>query len=856
MKKKFIIGALVLLVLFVLYTITFNMKPGTVYATDKIEYSKDGFVDSMELSNEAKLVASNDNYELYIDETTSHFKVVDLVNGVTWNSNPETEDPWESDPEKSITPTALDKQKSTLELSYFNDKGSLATINNYTLSIYHPESVLHDEGVRTYQIKYNENGFQVLYEIQNVDVDYLYFPKYLSEEVLATIPNREIIETLAYTGFDEELDMYEIKGYEDLSKLVLTVLYDVFYGENGLNYTREQSIAENAENGYTEKFEQVSFEVAVDVTLTEEGIKTSVIKDSIVENENAKLATISLYPYFGTAVSEIDDVETSGYLVVPDGSGAVIEFNNGKSYQQPYAKRLYGDDLGILPHKMPETQQEIKIPLYGMVKEDSGFAAIITAGDTMATLNADVSGRIDSYNKIYPSFNFREKESITLGSGYSTYGITLWTDEIIDTDFTVQYKFLGDTEASYVGIANVYKTYLENNFGFDSVDETSETILTTELLGVYDRQDFVLGIPYNTRDSLTTFEESQTILDALNDVGVSNVNVVYKGVMNGGLSSSINNQFDLENDLGSKRDYNDFLEYAEENNIEIFPETTIISAEEYNKMFDQYRYTANRVDGKQSYLFNYHLAVKLPNSETPFSEYSDDFVINPLYYEEIVNDFMSDYDGNSIAFEYLGGKLGGSYGDDFIYKQDALLIQQEIFKNLDRSVLTNSPYGFAIPYSDYITDVPFETTRYAILDYQIPLLQLIISGKVDYSTISLNTDYERSVDYNFLKAIETGSNLKYTLSFDSSQELKETEYNYYISTQYTNWLTRIEEQVKELDEIGVHSGYLVSHELIDNDVVKVTYSHGLEIIINYNLSDVTINGEVIEATSYLVLEVD
>jgi hypothetical protein len=274
-------------------------------------------------------------------------------------------------------------------------------------------------------------------------------------------------------------------------------------------------------------------------------------------------------------------------------------------------------------------------------------------------------------------------------------------------------------------------------------------------------------------------------------------------------------------------------------------------------MFDQYRYASSRIDGKLSKYFAYHLPSKLPYSEAPtVIEYQDDYVINPLYLEEIMADFQKRYDGETLAFDFLGGILGGHYDDQTLYKQHSMLVQRDILASLPQQIMLSNPLGFAMSYADQITDLPLETTRYAILDYQIPLLQLILSGKVDYSSISLNLANERTVQYYFLKTIETGSNLKYTLSYDSSTELKETEFNYYFSTEYTNWLDQIETQVKALDELGIHESALVGHEWVTTNVFKVSYDNGLEILINYNLSAVTdVLGYDIPAMDYIVMGV-
>lgn len=854
MKKKILSILFLIIAGFVLFQFLFNLKASDIIETDIIEFTKTGFVDSMSLDDRNRLVADNDDYELYVDERNSYFKVVNKDSGIVWNSNPTIFDPWQFNAEKNITTSAIERQKATIELSYFNEEGSLAKINNYRLSIAHPDSVLYDSGFRTFSIKYIEDGFQVLYKIGSIDIDYLHFPRYLKPEILDAHPQSATLKQIAYGSYSEELEAYYIFDYEGMSLLVREKMYDIFYGPGSLEYTRERAIEENASYGYTEMTDSIRFEVALEVKLTDSRLKVSVIQDSIVESEDAKLATVSLFPHFGTAISSFAGVETEGYIVLPDGSGAVIEFNNGKFYQQPYSKRLYGNDLGMLPYKMPETQEKISIPLYGMVKEDAAFAAIITEGDACATINADVSGRVDSYNKVYPSFNFRENEAIILGTASDQYAIDLWTEERVASDFTVEYTFLENEQADYVNIAKVYREFLEEQSGFNSQDQTDETSLSIEMLGSYETKSFFLGVPYYRSESLTTFEQSELILDIIKARGIDNLNVIYKGMVNGGMSSSLADEFDVERVLGGNKDYRHLLEYANENNIKVYPNIRFMTANDFGKLFDNYRYTSSRIDGDLSMYLNYHLPSKLAYSKTPGTiPFKDDYVISPLYYEAIMNGFLKDYEGENISFEYLGSLLGGSYDDQTLYKQDALRIQENLLGQLEENVILSNPLGFAMPYSDLVTDLPMETTLYALFDYQIPLLQLILAGKVDYTTASLNLANERSVQYYFLKTIETGSNLKYTVSYDQSTELKDTEFNYYFSTEYVNWVDRIEEQVNALDQLGIHQGYLLGHEQIQDNLFKVTYSHGLVILINYNLTDVAIPGYQVPAMDYLVI---
>jgi len=829
------------------------MSASASIESDLIPFSKEGFVDANELTDTNRLVAENANFALYINEINSYFKVLDKRTGEFWESNPTVKDPWELDPTKPITNSAIDKQKSTLEISYFNNAGSLTTINNYQFSISHPESILNDEGEKTFSIKYVENGVQVLYFIEDLEVDYLYFPKYMPKDEFEALEDFTMLNTLAYTGFNHDLNAYEIVNYVGMSRLVKRRLYEVFYGK--LDYTRERAIEENESFGYFEQFEKVFFEIGIEIKLNDKGIDTTIINESIVEPANVKLARISFLPLFGTAVSIEGGTPTEGYIVLPDGSGAVMEFNNGKFYQNAYRKRLYGQDLSLLPYKMAEQQQKINIPLYGMVKENGGFAAIITQGDAMAAINADVSERIDSYNKAFVTFSLRESESVTIGSGFNRYGVDLWTKDMVKTDFTVKYIFLEGVNNNYVGIAKAYQSYLVEAYNLAASDQTTQTILTTEFIGAYDRKEFFLGVPYHALESLTTFDQAKSIVKELNELGLSNMNVIYTGTMNGGLDSSIHTEADFERVLGGSKDLKSLYNYLSAEDIDLYNTIDLMTASDYNRLFDQYRYTASRIKGSLAYQFNYHYPTRLPYSETNYLHSGDDYVINPLYYQSLYDKFASDYDYEGISFLNMGSIIAGHYPkDNALYKQEAILLQESLLEQVEYNVLLTNPLGYAIPFADYIVDLPTETTLYAILDYQIPLLQLVLSGIVDYSSNSINLSSDRSIQYQFLKLLETGSNVKYTLTYDSSQELLNTEYNYYMTTHYVNWLDQMNDQVTEMNQIGIHQGYLVSHERLANNVFEVTYSSGLRIAINYNLSNVMVEGQVVFGMDYLVLE--
>jgi len=171
----------------------------------------------------------------------------------------------------------------------------------------------------------------------------------------------------------------------------------------------------------------------------------------------------------------------------------------------------------------------------------------------------------------------------------------------------------------------------------------------------------------------------------------------------------------------------------------------------------------------------------------------------------------------------------------------------------NQNLAVSEPLGFSYSYLTLATDLPLESTLYTVLDYQIPLVQLVLSGIVNYTHKSINLASSRDIDYQFLKALENGANLKYTLSYEDSIVLLETNYNEYMSTRYTNWLSTIKSQYDVIKNNNLDKAHLVDHKMIASKVFESTYNNGVVIITNYNLTKVIVDGNEIEAIDFFII---
>lgn len=655
-------------------------------------------------------------------------------------------------------------------------------------------------------------------------------------------------------------DYYELKdSYEGMKLQLRKNLYSYYYDK--CLYTEEDLLADNTEFGVETISNKGEFGVAMEYELTESGLSVSILDKSISELPEFPLTTIEILPYFTSA-----HYDKEGYVIIPDGSGSVMNFNNGKTTYVQYSKTVYTTDLSKMAQiKVTETE-DLMFSMYAMVNTNipgnngiqSGVLVDAVSGASQLRISANVSKITDSFNKIYFGAFYRESQKTTIGVGYYATTYTKWTEDRIHNDITITYNFLEQDELNYSAIAKKYREILVDRYELVENDETDETVLNISLIGAYDFRNNFLGVGYTDYSAMTTFEQAEEILADLKAHGANHINAYYLGWRKKGLIDYSFQNMSFSKELGNSSDLESLNSYAESNDINLYMDVNFNQLNKYQESFGQSRYTSRDVSGEYIEKYPYDLS-----SEIYDEKQRAIYTLSPRFYgvfmENLVGNYKDDIGLSSLSIKNLGSTLSSDYKRrNEVFKETSLVesvkaLEYAKANGIDNITLYN-PYDFAFKYIENALEVPYESTQYEILDYSIPFYQLVVSGLFDYSGEVINANDEKGSKWHIMHILETGSNASFTFSYEDSSKLIQTDYKYYYYTQYSKWTQDVFEVTNVVDEIGIHECQLMSHERVANNVYKVTYvgdASNIEIILNYSDASVEIDGNIIAAKNYI-----
>ncbi len=784
-----------------------------------------------------------------LNPNTTHFTVTQKDNGHVWYSNPPLAD---SDP--MALPADKANLKSTLSIEYSTVNGVNTLFNNYTYSI--------EKGI--YEIEPGDGFLKVKYSLGKVNKAFV-IPIAITEARMNTFLDRmeknEAKQTKEYyrklninklraTDNKEEL----LKNYPDLATEPLYILRDgtadylkmrveAFLEKAG--YTFEDYVYDMSRTSAASTTDKPVFNVTLIYRLVDNDLVVEVPYDEIEYKPNYPITRLALLPNFGAG-----GIADDGFMLVPEGGGALIHFNNGKLTQNTYYSNIYGWDYATM-RKTVVSETRSAFPVFGISQSDSAFLCILEDGAGSAGIAADISGRYNSYNTVNATYTLLHSDSFDV-SQKSNQPVLMYEKSLPQGFIRQRFRFV--ETPGYVSMAKAYQDYLLEKYPFLTRREDASTPVLIEIVGAVDKMLQRVGLPTSVPYKLTTHLEARDMLTALLDAGFKNISVKYAGFLNGGIRQKVLNKAVLLPDLGSEAELIGLTEYCAESGIELYLDGVT-----------QFAYDSGPLDGFMAYRdaakFTTREEVELREYSTIW--YGTDPLETPYYLVKpaLAFDHMNvlaqaavRYGAHGISFRDTGFLLSSDFNPkDFITRDQNIAIQQAALKEVkagSQKVLINAGNEYAVAYADLVANMDLRGTPYSILDAYVPFYQMALHGYVAYTGEALNMagDFEEEL----LNSAETGAGLSFAFIKAEASVLQDTLYTEYYGSSFSQWFEKAKDIYQRYDDElgGLFQQPIVDHKQYDDYVTITTYQDGTKVYVNYGRQQAVVDGNVLAPRSY------
>lgn len=593
----------------------------------------------------------------------------------------------------------------------------------------------------------------------------------------------------------------------------------------------------------TYDYQRSGFKFPVEYTLEKDYLKASLKVGDIEETNSANIATeMTLLGGFGAANSKED-----GYFVIPDGSGALVRFNNNRTMiANAYMQKVYGSDVTVVPTTKGAVTEQIYLPVYGIVKEDNAMLVVAAKGDSNATLSVKSSKQSKTdYNLCNFTFTLRGTDTYYM-SGNSNQKLTVFeSGDIKSDDIELRYYPIAKEDADYVDIAARYREYLLDEGGVTVKAKADTAPMYVDLYGGVLKKKPILGIPITMKTSITDYSQAKDILAELKSGGVDDMVVSYNNWTSDGIKNKVDTDADPSWTLGGTKNFNKLKDYMEDNGIEFYPVSDNRDFYSGNGYYS-FTSTAVRVSGNYSRIVSYDRAYGIPDG---FKKNMS--LISPSYFGKIFGDLADSYSGaglEGVSVANLTTSLYGDYGKKAISRYDAMNrltdSYADLCSSLDNGMLADSANAYALPYVSHITGVPLTSSQFDMFDEDIPFYQLVMHGVIPYSTTAVNGDADSET--LLLMAAATGSNLSYDMLWEETSELKDTEYDIFYYANYANWTDTASAEYELMAPIlkDVSDAFITGYEVEnEGDLITTTYSNGTVIKVDFADRSIDFNGQ-------------
>ncbi len=402
---------------------------------------------------------------------------------------------------------------------------------------------------------------------------------------------------------------------------------------------------------------------------------------------------------------------------------------------------------------------------------------------------------------------------------------------------------------SYAGIAKHYRDILETDKKI--VKNTPKSSLSLSVIGAIDVDSHFLGIPCRRLKPLTTYGQLTDIITDLNEHGVEDIAINYIGWNNNGIQNKkMNANFKPLAKLGGKKAFDNLVSLSKEKNVELFFDADMQSftsngngvtklKNAIKTMFDKYALQRKFSYATFEYEKNGYMLVDLNGFSRIFNKYIKS---------------VNSYDATvGLSFNSMSSKLYSDFDNNRPTTKTEMLNEYEkSFNGVKQALAARDANSYMWKYANEIFETPAASSRQRIYDGEIPMYQMIIHGYIPYTIPAVNSNTNRKE--LFLRAIETGSNLAFTIMKENSAVVDGTDYDYLYATTYSEVVSDavdMYEYCKELNALVAEES-IVDYNFLKSGISKTVYSNGISVIVNYTDDDyLTDDGVTVPAKDFV-----
>ena len=530
---------------------------------DKDEIDSDGY-DTLLSSGFERMLADGKS-ELYFKQSTGEIALKDLSTGHIWYSNPQ-----DRDGETQVEGTTRLRIGAQATLTYYTSQGVYGLMDSYNDCVAY-QSMRWEKAGDTLAVFYRLGKTVITLADVPQQISVSRLERFL--EALGEKDREDFLKNYRRASVIGQSESYIAKLAEKYPNVVNEDIYYLTKDSTRIltkihawleqcGYTDEDLEYDNRINQVeTELTSRAYFAFQLNYRLEDGALLATLKGDSLEYDETIPPNEIRLLEYFGAGGRS-----EQGYMLLPDGSGTLMYYNNGRENETPFSMRLYGNDTVSDTQSAYVSDKKASLPVFGIKNGKAALLATVEQGASLVTLNARVAGMQNSYNTVFPSVLLTAMDRMSISDSQQIY----FEETPYRGDVTVRYQPLSEEDNDYMGMARVYRRRLLDA-GVLKISQEPVYPLAADIIGAAPVRKVILGIPMETLEAMTVYKQAESIAESLPAEG-SALWLRLEGWQRGGLKQGALSGLKTESALGGKAGFLALLSRAETENWTLLPE--------------------------------------------------------------------------------------------------------------------------------------------------------------------------------------------------------------------------------------------------------------------------------------------